>query len=99
MINTAIFFETRVPFCRGLKLLKRHGAIGCSYKLLRRWATKGIQNPFPEKNYCANQLTLEYMYVGGQPVTSVEAFERFCLRRSGERVESAVSRKKPKGKP
>lgn len=97
MLNTNIFHETVVNFSDGLKRLKRPGKTGCGYHLLHRWAHKGVFNRHPSTNGCGARITLEYMRVGGFPVTSVEAFERFHLRCSGVNVQSPVNRKKPKG--
>ncbi len=98
MLNTNIFHETVVRWCDGLRKLKRPDTgIGVCYKTLRDWARTGLIIRGPGSKHGTERTTLEYMYIGPNPVTSVEAFERFHLRCSGINVQSPVSRKKPKG--
>lgn len=97
MLNTNLFHETKVPFGDGLRMLKQGNGHGCSRHLLRRWSLKGVVNRFPDSNGCGNRITLEWMLVGGLRITSKEAYWRFIQRQNGEKVESPVNRKKPKG--
>lgn len=96
--NTALVHERLVPFNAGLKKLKQRNGNGCNRQLLWRWTTKGIKNPCPGSNGCGCRLFLEWMQYGGGRVTSEEAFWRFIQRQNGEKIQSPVSTKKPKGK-
>lgn len=53
-----------------------------SYHKLHRWAEFGVL----AKN--GRQVFLETIKVGGEPCTSVEAFQRFCEQLSTEEMEA-----------
>jgi hypothetical protein len=74
MQTTRVLDETIVHCSEGGKLTGRP----CQDSLYN-WRKKGVKRRGDRKI-----VTLEWCYLGGEPVTSVEAYERFQKRINGE---------------
>jgi len=62
---------------------QRHRLAGKPHKCtLYRWRKRGTKHPVT-----GYLVTLEWAYLGGEPVTSLEAYDRFMRQLNGEVIE------------
>jgi hypothetical protein len=74
--------ETIVSLNSGRKLLPR----APSFRKLKRWINVGV------RSWNGKLVKLETIKIGGEPCTSLEAFDRFCQKLSELPVDRAWPR-------